>query len=500
MKAIRRPSHRAKAALLLCVFICGASAFAASFDDAAQSVADRIKNRIKSAIPPAPTAPSVPAPSAPPPSTPPPSTPAPALGTTIPVQATTPPTSTDTGRFSEAEKAYVPAQATTRVADGPRRAKLTLIYGTKFSTPGDQVTITNPYLDLNKVFFAQAAELQCTADGGLIVGGRVGLDKEMHALGTGYWRIAADGAITPLHTRSTNTYGKTPATKCDAPFGRTHLTPEIFAQAPDGELLKGIDYAVLRIGADGYVRRAAGAPDACEESGRASLVRGLVDGPADTARFNKVSQVVPDTQGNVWVVDQDACALRRIAPDGQVTTVIPPEQACAPSIPPENRVGLYELVWDAVHGELVSSASFPVARPVHTLYNTVWRIRPNGEFRRILFSKKGGLSPAKHNLDGISALAMDPEGRIHIASRIMKFGSVLAVLRVDEVNATVVPVTGASWGNEAPSDEPRDGPAGRAIFRYIKDMCFAPDGTLYTVDEHLVRKLDRSGQVSTWAF
>lgn len=495
MKAIRRPSHRARAALLLCVFVCGASTFAASFDDAAQSVGNRIKNRIKSALPPAPTVPSVPAPSAPPPSTP-----APAPGTTSPVQTKTPPTSTDTGRFSEAEKAYVPAQATTRVADGPRRAKLTLAYGSKLSTPGDDVTITNPFLDLNKVFFAQAAELTCTADGGLIVGGRVELDKELHALGTGYWRIAADGAITPLHTRSTNTYGKTSATRCDAPYGRTHLTPEIFDQAPGGELLKGIDYAVLRIGTDGYVRRAAGAPFSCEENGNPSLVRGLVDGPADTARFNKVSRVVPDTQGNVWVVDQSACALRRIAPDGQVTTVISPEQACAPSILPEDRVGLYELAWDAVHGELVSSASFPVAMPVHNLYNTVWRIRPNGEFRRVLFSTKVSRSPAKVNLDGISALAVDPEGRIYIASRIMKFGSVLAVLRVDEVNATVVSVTGQGWGNEGPSDEPRDGPAGRAIFRYIKDMCFAPDGTLYTVDEHLLRKLDRSGRVSTWAF
>lgn len=257
---------------------------------------------------------------------------------------------------------------------------------------------------------------------------------------------------------------------------------------------------MLRIGADGYVRRAAGAPDACEESGRASLVRGSVDGPADTARFNKVSRVMPDTQGNVWVVDQSACALRRIAPDGQVTTVISPEQACGKSLLPEDRVGLYELAWDAVHGELVSSASFPVAVPVHNMYNTVWRIRPNGEFRRILFSKKVSLSPAKVNLDGISALAVDPEGRIHIASRFMKFGSVLAVMRVDQVNATVVPVTGQGWGNEGPSDEPRDGPAGRAIFRYIKDMCFAPDGTLYTVDEHLLRKLTRSGQVSTWAF
>ena len=31
-------------------------------------------------------------------------------------------------------------------------------------------------------------------------------------------------------------------------------------------------------------------------------------------------------------------------------------------------------------------------------------------------------------------------------------------------------------------------------------MSFAPDGTLYLMDEHLIRKLDRTGQVATSAF
>ena len=112
----------------------------------------------------------------------------------------------------------------------------------------------------------------------MIVGGRAGLDKAMHAVGTGYWRIAPDGAITPLHTRSTNTYGKTPYTKCEAPYSRTHLDPENFALAPDGRLVKANEYAIVKIGAEGFVRRIAGEPFACEESGQASRVRGATDG------------------------------------------------------------------------------------------------------------------------------------------------------------------------------------------------------------------------------
>jgi hypothetical protein len=490
MNAVGGSSHRAGTVLLLFSLAWSAPASSASFEDAARIFGDVIQKQLQS--PPAPPAPA-------------PGTPPPAARTTSPAPTTAPPTATDSGRFSDAEKAYVPAQATTRVADAPRRAKVAPVYGSKFSTPGDQVTITNPYLDLKQVFFARLTELHYAADGSLIVGGRVGLDKNMQALGTGYWKIAADGAITPLFTRSTNTYGKTPGTKCDAPYARTHLEADNFAPSADGSVVKSIDYAVVRIEPDGYVRRLAGAPYACEEHGNASRVKGFVDGPADTARFDKATRVVSDPHGNVWVVDQNGCALRRIASDGQVTTVISPEQACGKSIAPENRVGLHEIAWDPANNELVSSASITVAQPVHNLYNTVWRIRPTGEFRRVLYSHKvGRSSPSKHYLDGIWSLAVSPQGRIHIGSKIVarSSASVLAVLRIDEAGATVVPVTGTGYAG-APlgvGDEPQDGPAARVRFRWVKSLAFAPDGTLYVRDEHLVRKLDPGGQVSTWAF
>jgi hypothetical protein len=476
----------ARALLIVCVCAVAVTAMADPLDEGGQSLADRLKNRIKSAVPPAPTPPA--------PGTPPPSAPAPAPGAASPAPVA------DNQRFSDAEKAYVPAQATTRAADGPRRANLQPVVGSKFARgPGDQLTITNPYLALDRIFFAQAVALKATEDGGLIVGGRVELDQDMHALGTGYWRIAPDGAITPLHTRSTNTYGKTPATKCEAPYSRTHLDPENFATAAGGGLLKAIEYAVVKIGADGNVRRLAGAPFSCEESGQASQVRGQADGPADLARFNKASGIVADPEGNIWVVDQSGCSLRRITPAGQVTTVITPEQACAKTTPGEDRVGLDKLAWDPVHGELVTSNTLSVATPVHNLYTTVWRIKPSGEFRRVLYATKVAKSPARHHLDGVWSLAVDPEGRIHIGSRIMGTPGVVAVLRLDEAGATVTSVTGGSYkgGGDA---EPKDGPADRALFRYIRDMSFAPDGTLYLLDEHLIRKLDKSGQVSTWAF
>lgn len=414
-----------------------------------------------------------------------------------------PPVPMDSGRYSDAEKAYVPLARTTRVSEAPRRATMAVGFGRKFAAePGGPVIITNSYMNPGEVFFVQMVGMAVTADGSVIVGGRVDLDSQGHARGTGYWRIAPDGAITPLHTRSTGTYGKTPATSCEAPYSRTHLNPEKFALAPDGSLVKANEYAIVRIGADGFVKRLAGEPFACEESGQASRVRGATDGAADSSRFDKASKVLVDPAGNIWIVDQTGCSLRRLGTDGRVTTVITVEQSCGKNIVMEDRPALDLLAWDAVHDELVTAWSRPVAVPVHNLYSTVWRVKPSGEFRRVLYGTKVGKSPAKHLIDGISALAVDPKGQIHIASQIMKRegGAVMAVLRVDEAGATVVPVTGAGVPFSEAENQPRDGAAARAQFRWMSDMGFAADGTLFVRDEHLIRKLDPAGQVTTWAF
>jgi len=67
----------------------------------------------------------------------------------------------------------------------------------------------------------------------------------------------------------------------------------------------------------------------------------------------------------------------------------------------------------------------------------------------------------------------------------------------------VVHITGpgsAAGSSDIGHDFPRDGPPARARFHGLKGVAFAPDGTLYMRDEHLVRKLDRTGHVTTWAF
>jgi len=410
-------------------------------------------------------------------------------------------------RVSEAEKVYVAVQATEKVADGPRTATIQQGYGRKFATENTKprITISNPYLDPATALFAEKVKLQCTADGGLVVAGRAGFDKDGRALGTGFWRVAPDGALTPLITRSTNAYGLTSLTRCNAPFGKSYSPVGPFTLAADGRLLVSSSAAVLAVAPEGFVSRIAGSPRECENDG-AKGIAGFGDGEGGGALFNEPSRPVEDPDGNLWVPDQRGCALRKITPKGEVSTVLGPDVLCDNTVARENQPFLDNLMWDTAHGELVAGGSRTTARPLHDLYTLVWRIRPNGEYRRVLFGKKvTRVSPSKHHLDGVDAIAVDPKGRIFIISRLMVFEQrgwdELQLMLVDEAGATVVPVSGTTIPKYTwIADHPLDGPLEKAVFKFSHDMCISPDGTTFVSDDIFVRRIDTKGQVTTWLF
>jgi len=407
--------------------------------------------------------------------------------------------------MSDAERRYMAPAAREKVADGPRTATLEPGYGKKFAADNTKprVTVSNPFLDLTRPVFSEARSLQCMADGGVMVGGRAGFDSGGRVLGTGFWRIAPDGAVTPVQTRSNDAYPLTRQTTCNAPFAKSTVGGAPFAMAADGRIVIPAPAAVLAIGADGRVTRLAGPARSCADT--SSSLQGFADGGAEQARFAEPDRPLLDPDGNIWVADQKGCALRRISPAGEVTTVLTPDVVCNESVPREDRPMLQHLAWDATTGELVAGGANPVAKPVHDLYTTVFRIKPSGEFRRVFFAVKAGRRPGKVGVDGIRAMAVDAKGRIHLVSLLMLFErrgwDALQLLRVDEAANAVVPITGTKIRNGTwLADHPYDGDAALAWFEGTRDMCFAPDGTAFVSDDLLIRKVDVKGQVTTWGF
>lgn len=401
---------------------------------------------------------------------------------------------------------FAGVEATTIVDPAPRTATLEPGYGRKFAAQNTRprVTIVNPYMDPAKPLFAERPHIQCRADGGLVVGGQAGFDSGGRALGVGYWSVAPEGAVRPLHVRGVTATAGSGFGRCNAPFAQTNQPAGAFTLARDSRLLVPGRAAVLSIAPTGLVTRIAGPDNECDRGSTGTV--GTTDGPPLLARFTEPDRPVEDSSGSLWLADQGGCALRRIAPDGSTTTVLGPDVLCGNGGAREDRPILDNLTWDAAHGELVAGGSRTVAVPVHDLYTMVWRIKPSGETKRVLWAKKASrVSPAGVHLDGVSALAVDAGGQVFIATQQMLFEQrgwdAFQIMRLDEARQTAIAVTGTRIRRGANmAVHPYDGPLDQAHFSAPAAMCAGPAGTLYVADDILIRKVDLGGSVATWVF
>lgn len=89
--------------------------------------------------------------------------------------------------------------------------------------------------------------------------------------------------------------------------------PTSVAVAPDGTIYAAdsIGHVVRRITPEGEVTTLAGMPN----------TPGTADGKGQAARFNLVAGVAVDYAGDIWVADRLNHTLRRVQPDGEVTTM-----------------------------------------------------------------------------------------------------------------------------------------------------------------------------------
>lgn len=369
--------------------------------------------------------------------------------------------------------AWKPPRADQRIAQVPQHRWMSPGMGRKFSPVEEgrpQIVAVNPYLQPERPFFGAMHGLQCAADGGLVVAAQGGLDAEGGVAGDGWWRIAPDGAITPVVTRP---YGQ--------PGGLA--SGRDFSLASDGSLLMADDGAIVRVAADGRIQRLA-------------------------SGFTNPGAPLQDPAGNIWVADDGGCELKRIAPDGNVSTVIGRDAARCGTRAPEDRVNLDDLAWDPVHGELVSGGGLITGKPTHDMRVTLWRIKPDGQARRVWFTLKAGRSPIGQNTDTIWSLTVDAKGRIVVATRLLNDQARRQIMRLDESRGRLVTLTGQEFAKAfgfhdyraGHEEAPYDNVAAHASFREARDICYGPDGTLFALDEHLVRRFDTDGQVRTWAY
>lgn len=234
--------------------------------------------------------------------------------------------------------------------------------------------------------------------------------------------------------------------------------------------------------------------------------RGNLDGPAASARFHDPRAIAAVPDGSLYVADSGNLAVRRIGPDGTVSTVSP--------VSPDgealvlhgltglaaDRLGTVYLAFDGSVSPLRSSwlSSISPAGVGRTIYMgpaSRLSIAVDGS-SNLYSSDDGGLqvfapgSPGRRlgsGLQGSVALAAGADGIVYVASA-------SAVFVVDAFgNAKLV-------AGHAGEPGYRDGPGADSRFADICALALDPAGNLYIADASFaIRRLSADGTVSTIA-
>lgn len=268
----------------------------------------------------------------------------------------------------------------------------------------------------------------------------------------------------------------------------------------------------------------------------AGSTRGYLDGSSITARFDTPYGLACDDQGNVYVSDSGNLQIRKIDAAGQVTTFGPYSGTMAHTVAGESPLGYADgITLDNLGGILLAcgktsvisqvlsgsstvkagsgqlgltngfygNASFNLPSGIvpmgegkyaiaDTLNNVIRVLEPSGFVSTWIGNgNAGAIDGASYNaeLNRPTGLARDTMGNMYVSDT----GNHL-IRKVDASGSvSTVAGTGAFGDTDGPALESRfDGPTGIAV---------DSDGTLYVADtnNHCIRKITPQGGVSTFA-
>ncbi len=232
------------------------------------------------------------------------------------------------------------------------------------------------------------------------------------------------------------------------------------------------NHTIRSMTAGGVVRTLAGAPG----------LAGSSDGAGAAARFNSPRGIAADIDGDVYVADSENHTIRRITPQGVVTTVAGTagQSGSTDGVGPAARFNM------PLGGAVDSAGNLYVA---DELNHTIRRVSPEG-----LVTTLAGGSASKGSADGTggtarfnrpSSVAIDPAGILYVADR----GN--HTIRKVTSSGVVTTLAGTPGDPVSIGSNSLLAPLGVAV-----DI----DGALYVVDgSHTIRRVTHDGRVAVVA-
>ena len=199
------------------------------------------------------------------------------------------------------------------------------------------------------------------------------------------------------------------------------------------------------------------------------------DGKGAEASFRDPRGIAVDTDGTVYVLEMWNPCLRRITPDGFVSTIVP-------SRDPEFGPGT-GCAADLLNGSTTLSIAGNTLFGSHNAYVERFTL-PSGDFDAVTAQKEDVVSTAQYGPVFFGVVG-EPDGSFLILDR--DGNRIVSQLHGFQVFAG----TGAI-GHQ-------DGPALQASFDQPEGMALTPDGGLYVADtlNHTIRYISNTGVVST---